>query len=923
MAEKKLEQLDFQYFLCPDCDTSGYVTTGKCPQCGGLGLGVLYQGRFLYWDKKINALHIIQNKIKNVVEILINIILLLIGLAGLAGLAWQIYSTGFGNVLTSDFWQTKSIWLLVFWSSILVDSYIFYRLDRMSKARATVIKKAYEFEEVSGVTPNSWEDILKLKKKFKVDISKAFSRDAVKAIEKAWLLARDLNHQELSPIHLLAVLPGFDRVAVVFSRLDINLKKFKEKTQRAFNRLVPSKTAPVLSKDFKELFFNAYYEASVKKQDQVDVIELLESVAKTKPKEAETSLAQEVLFELAIETRKLENVVEWIRIKKLMRKNWLKYKKRARLRPASETGRAMTAIATPILDRFSTDVTLRAKFGYLAPCIGREKEIEEIFRIMEGNSKSVILVGSPGVGKTTIIEGIAQKMVAEEVPKILQDKRLVSLSVAQLVGGATPTQAEERLLNVMNEIARAGNIVLAIDNVHDMIGITAGREESLDLSEVLAQTLNKGVFFSIATTNTNDYTSYVENKALGDTLQRVEVDEVDIDSAIRILEAKSGSIEFKNNIYFSYDAIEKAAVLSDKFISGKYLPEKAIEIIKEVAIKVSKERGKKTIVTGEDVAQLISERTKIPLAQLTEEETAKLLNLEEQIHQRMVNQDEAVKMVSSALRRARAELRAMDRPIVNLLFLGPTGVGKTELAKSVAEVYFGSEENMIRLDMSEYQDKTSLHRLIGNPAEKSGGYLTEAVRKSPFSLVLLDEIEKAHPDILNIFLQVMDDGRLTDNAGRTINFTNVILIATSNAGAYFIQEKVREKIPVEKIKEQLIEKELKPHFRPEFLNRFDGIIVFKPLGMNEVKQIARLMLKKVEKRLKDKGINLKVTDEAIVELAKAGFDPEFGARPLRRVIQEKVDNTLANYILEGKLKRRDTVVLEKGGGVRIEKAVGL
>ena len=347
----------------------------------------------------------------------------------------------------------------------------------------------------------------------------------------------------------------------------------------------------------------------------------------------------------------------------------------------------------------------------------------------------------------------------------------------------------------------------------------------------------------------------------------------------------------------------------------------------EVAVRIGNQKGKGALITANDVAVTISEKTNIPLTEITKEESEKLLNLEQKIHERVVDQVEAVQMVAAALRRARAEMRDINRPIVNLLFLGPTGVGKTELAKTVAAVYFGDEKNMIRLDMSEYQEQSSINRLIGAPpgyaGSGGGGYLTEAVRKNPFSLVLLDEIEKAHPDIANIFLQVMDDGRLTDSSGRTVDFTNVILIGTSNAGTETIQNKMRQGVPVEQIRRELIDHELVSYFRPELLNRFDGIIVFKPLTIAEVEAIAKLMLREIKANLEQRGIGLKVTPQALAELAQAGFDPTFGARPLRRVIQQQVEDRLANYLLEGKINRRDTVVVEGGGNIRIDKAPAL
>jgi len=371
-------------------------------------------------------------------------------------------------------------------------------------------------------------------------------------------------------------------------------------------------------------------------------------------------------------------------------------------------------------------------------------------------------------------------------------------------------------------------------------------------------------------------------------------------------------------VVFTYESLQALVDLSSRYLHDTYLPQKAIVLADEVALQVSKRGEKWARVGKEDVGAIISEKTKVPVNQVTQAEGEKLLSLETRMHERMIGQEEAVKAISSALRRARAELRAQNRPIANFLFLGSTGVGKTELAKTTAEVYFGSEDAMIRFDMSEYQDKNAVFKLIGSAGET--GQLTEAVRQKPFSLVLLDELEKAHPDILNLFLQVMDDGRLTDGQGRTIDFTNVILIATSNAGTQFIQDEVKKGTALEVIKEGLLETELRGIYRPEFLNRFDGVIIFKPLSQEDVVAIAFLMIDKVAKRLEAKGINLRASDEAVYELAKKGYDPKFGARPLRRVIQENVENAVADFLLRGQVGRRDTMVLEPGGVITVEKA---
>ncbi|MBI5467487.1 MAG: ATP-dependent Clp protease ATP-binding subunit, partial [Candidatus Kerfeldbacteria bacterium] len=395
------------------------------------------------------------------------------------------------------------------------------------------------------------------------------------------------------------------------------------------------------------------------------------------------------------------------------------------------------------------------------------------------------------------------------------------------------------------------------------------------------------------------------------------------DEALVVLESRVGPLEARHNVFFTYDAIDRAIELARRYLHQRTLPGSALEVLEQAAVLAKKERGQKTLVMPEDVATIVSEEGHVKATAVTSQEQAKLLNLEQEMHQRVVGQDEAITAVANALRRARAELRDNKRPIANLLFLGPTGVGKTELAKTVAAVYFGSEEVMIRLDMSEYQDISSIHRLIGAPPGYAGttnGFLTEAVRARPFSLVLLDELEKAHPDVLNIFLQVMDDGRLTDGSGRTIDFTNVIIIATSNAGTQHIQNRMRDGAGVETIKSELMSSELQQYFRPEFLNRFDSIVVFTPLSPIQVSKIVGLMIAEIANRLAARGITFRASAEAISELALSGFDPLYGARPLRRMVQEKVDNALAQFLLQGKLGRRDVAVLEPGGTIRVEQA---
>lgn len=910
-------------FICPACNGTGKIGAGKCLACQGHGAGLWRGGRFLYWNKTITKRELQKNKVLRFLKAILSLATMAFGLGSLLFLIWQIWNIGFLKIFEISFWVSGRAEVILFLLSLIGDFYLLYQfsIERALKGkveRREYVEKTDERIKAAPVEINDWSAVRQLPAKEKIDVGKTISPEAEHALHDAWKAALKFGHSEVLPLHLFGALLFSGKSAVVFGRLGVSLKTLQEKIIKQLSSLpanLPERGEPIISPAGILVFFDSYFKAYGAHREQIDVAELLLATA-----EAE-EVVQEVLYSLEVDLNKLRNVVEWLKISELLRKKWKESRAASRLRPGGTMSRAMTAMATPYLDQFSRDLTLMAKYAYLAPCIDREKETEEIMRIIEGGHQSVILVGNPGVGKNTIIEGIAEKMLEEDVPKILQDKRLINLNVGQLVAGASPAEAQERLLIICNEIARAGNIVLFIPDIEGLIGITAGAEESVDLSRVLADELSKGYFFAIATATSANWSRHIETSSLGNVLQKVEVREPEVNEAIQILEAKVGGVEYQNKVIFSYDALEKAVTLSDRYLHEKFLPEKAIEILRESAHYTHSKKGEGATVIGEDVAEVVAQKTKIPVTAVTEAESEKLLRLEEVMHQRVIGQDEAVKMVAAALRRARAELREGKRPIANFLFLGPTGVGKTETAKTVAEVYFGSEENMIRLDMSEYQDQASIYKLIGAPAGQSAGFLTEAVRKNPFSLLLLDEIEKAHPDILNVFLQVMDDGRLTDNQGRTIDFTNVILIATSNAGSPAIQEGIRGGLSIEAIKDRLINVELKPHFRPEFLNRFDGVIVYKPLAENEIEAIARLMLDKIAKQLENKhGITFEATPEGVAMLAKAGFDPVFGARPLRRVIQEKVEDGLANLLLTKQVARRDKITFEADGNFKVEKA---
>ncbi len=900
-----------EFILCPTCKGEGEIEGKICSTCKGRGVYAWFGGYLLFWEYAFERGEVFVRKLKKVLGIIFGMVLIVFGLLGLISLVRVVFPLKELARYWIWFSLDRETLLLVFWVSILTDLYFYYTRARSSEEKRKIWPATLR---QSPQVSSSWEETVRLPRALKINVVDAFRDDSNKLIYEARKLSRKLGHRKITSVHVLAGALQVSDVILAINRLGLDWKKLTAGITRTLAKVAPEEVPgnTFCSGEVKKVFLYSYGLAGNKRRLALGPLEILEALL------AFEGPVKEIFYDLEVGPEEIKNVCLWIDTYEEIRAGAAHFRARARFKPKGGMSRAYTAIATPYLDTYSQDLTEIARSGYLPPCMDREKEIEQIFRILEGGGRGVLLVGQPGVGKTSIINGIARRMVIEDVPEVLQDKRLVSLNLSNLVAGAArPGEVEQRLQIIMNEAARSGNIMFFIRGIHNMIGVRT-TEGELDISEILADAMGQRLFFSLATSIPGEYRRLIEGKTIAEAFQKVDIGEPEKNATIQILEAKAASIEAREQVYFSYPALASAVELSIRYLHERFLPEKAIHLLEEAAIYVRNKRGRKTIVQAEDIAELVAKMTSIPVTKITEKESEKLLHLEEQIHTRIIDQDEAVSMVAHALRRARVALRSAKRPIANLLFLGPTGVGKTELAKTVADIYFGGEDKMIRLDMSEYQEKASLSRLIGSP--QSGGQLTDKVRQAPFSLLLLDEIEKAHPDILNIFLQVMDDGRLTDGQGRTVNFTNIILIGTSNAGTRFIQEEIRKGTPVKTIQEVLIQEKLKPYFRPEFLNRFDGVIVFKPLTKKEIAQIARLLLAELAKQLEGKGITLKVTDEAVLELAEAGFDPTLGARPLRRVIQEKVNDVLAKFLLTGKLGRRDVVILEKRGKIRVEKA---
>ncbi len=650
------------------------------------------------------------------------------------------------------------------------------------------------------------------------------------------------------------------------------------------------------------------------------------------------------------------------------------------------TGGSQGRTKTPTLDEFGSNLTQMAAEGKLDPVVGRQKEIERVIQILGRRTKNnPVLIGEPGVGKTAIAEGLAQRIANADVPDILEDKRVVTLDIGLLVAGTKYRgEFEERLKKIMDEIRSAGNVILVIDEVHTLIGAGAA-EGAIDAANILKPALARGELQCIGATTLDEYRKHIErDAALERRFQPVMVGEPSVQETIEILHGLRDRYEQHHKLKISDEALEAAAKLSDRYISDRYLPDKAIDLIDEAGSRVRlinsqlppaakeldrelrqvlkekdeavrsqdfdragelrdremeikaeirsiaqnrKNEGGTTedspFVTEEDIAQIVASWTGVPVNKLTESESEKLLHMEDTLHNRLIGQDEAVKAVSRAIRRARVGLKNPNRPIASFIFSGPTGVGKTELTKALASYFFGSEDAMIRLDMSEYMERHTVSKLIGSPpgyvGYNEGGQLTEAVRRRPYTVVLFDEIEKAHPDVFNMLLQILEDGRLTDAKGRTVDFKNTLLIMTSNIGSKVI-EKGGGGLGFEFAEDQadsqynrirsLVNEELKQYFRPEFLNRVDEIIVFRQLKKDEVKEIADIMLREVFGRLGEQGIVLEVTERFKDRLVEEGYNPSYGARPLRRAIMRLLEDSLAEEILSGRIQEGDTAVVD-------------
>ncbi len=810
-----------------------------------------------------------------------------------------------------------------------------------------------------------------------------FTEKAIKAIMLAQEEARRLGHNFVGTEQVLLGLigEGTGVAAKTLKSMGVNLKDARAEVEKIIGRGSGFVAVEIpFTPRAKRVLGLAWDEARQLGHNYIGTEHLLLALIR----ETE-GVAAKVLENLGVDLNKVRNSV----IKMLG-----ETKPTESSTAAATTGATSSKAKTPSLDEFSTDLTLAAQEQRLDPVVGRQKEIERVIQILARRTKNnPVLLGEPGVGKTAVAEGLAIKIINGEVPDILEGKKVVQLDMGLLIAGTKYRgEFEERMKKIMDEIRQAGNIIMIIDEMHTLIGAGAA-EGAIDAANILKPALSRGEIQVIGATTADEYRKYVEkDAALERRFQPVVIEEPSIDDSIEILKGVKSKYEEHHQLKISDAAIIAAVQLSSKYINDRYLPDKAIDVIDEASSRVrlnvtnippeGKELEKelkviikqkeeairnqefetasdlrdkeaeikdkiremtnkwreendanKPEVTAENVAEVVSIMTGIPTTKITEGESERLMKLEDTLHARVIGQHEAVVSISKAIRRARVGLKSPNRPVGSFIFAGPTGVGKTELAKALAEAVFGSEDAMIRVDMSEFMEKHSTAKLIGSPpgyvGYDDGGHLTEKIRKKPYSVVLFDEIEKAHPDVFNMMLQILDDGRLTDSKGKVIDFKNTIIIMTSNVGASLItttsklgfttaEDATKDKY--DKLKDTVNE-EMKKTFRPEFLNRIDDIIVFSHLSKPEIRQIAELMMKDLLKRLDEQQIKVEVSEEVKDFLAEDGYSEAYGARPLRRLIQSKIEDGLAEEILSGEYKAGDTVLMKmEDKKIKFEKA---
>ena len=735
----------------------------------------------------------------------------------------------------------------------------------------------------------------------KYNLADFLSFEAARAVSDSIKFCRKRKIAEISSTVLFYfLLANNQNLNFIFSRALLNVKEIKQFLQSYF-KTISSQSQPinmVYAGDFQHSIFESLKIAEKKNHLRIETEDIIAGLAK------HDLIFKRILIDNNLKAQDIENLSWWLGDLEEKIKENKRFWEWKNLVKKGSLGKEWTAGYTLTLDRFSTDLSELVRKRGLPEIIGHQKEISAMERILSRREiNNVLIVGESGSGRKSMIHALAKKSVLGESSAEVNYKRIIQLDLTNLLAQISSfEEVEVTLDNIFREVILAGNVVLVIDEFHNFIS-GGFRPGVIDISGVLAPYLAYPAFQIVAITTFEGLHKNIEqNPSLLSLFEKVEVAEISERETLMLLQNLSLILEQKYKKFVSYQSLRDIIVYCSKYLPAIPFPEKAMDLLDEVMVYLFQTAIKDKVLLPEHIAYLVSEKTQIPVGEIEKEERQVLLNLENLIHERIINQEEAVKEVAASLRRARAEVATRSGPMGTFLFLGPTGVGKTETAKALAEIYFGSEDRMIRLDMSEFQSAADIPQLLGAPGEE--GLLTTQVRKRPFSLILLDEIEKAHAHVLNLFLQILDEGHVTDGLGRKVDFKNSIIIATSNAGYQIILEALREKTEWFKVKQKLLDRLFEEGiFRPEFINRFDAMVVFRPLSKENLLAIADLMLKKLKKNLKEKEIDFVITEPLKERIAELGYDPTFGARQMRRVIQDKIENVLAQAILSGQIKR--------------------
>jgi ATP-dependent Clp protease ATP-binding subunit ClpC len=739
----------------------------------------------------------------------------------------------------------------------------------------------------------------------KYNLAEFLSFESAREVLEAMNFVRSKKMAETTSSALFySLLSGNPKLNFIFSRVMLDKDNIGKILEDYFSSQKQDKFTEGFSQDFQEVIFESFNIASEKNHQRVELEDILPALAKKDP------VFSKILVKADLRQEDIDNLTRWLESLKERdedRKRFWDYKNLARHGSLAKEWAAGYTIA---LDKFSIDWTDYIKSRGFEKIIGHQEAIMQVERVLgRSDINNVLLVGEPGSGRGSIIQALAQKCLFGESLPSLNYKRVVELDMTTLLSQIENMEEVESVLDrIFREMDRAGNIILVINEFHNFIGQLV-RPGVIDISGVISPYLKSSDCQILAVTTYAGLHRYIEqNPSMMSLFEKVEVSEISDADTIVLLENQALFLEYKYKKFITYPALREVVVLAKKYLTETPFPKKALDLLDEIVVE-SCQNKKEKLILPRHVAKIISEKTQIPVGEMGGQEKEVLLNLEDQLHKRIIGQEEAVSEVSTAIRRARAEISIRNGPMGTFLFLGPTGVGKTETSKALADIYFGSENKMVRLDMSEFQTPKDISRLIGTEGEE--GLLTTKIRENPFSLILLDEFEKAHPDILNLFLQVFDEGHLTDGAGRKVDFKNSLIIATSNAGYKIILEAIKEKTAMSEIKNQLLDFLFKEGiFRPELINRFDAVVVFKSLTKENLMDIAGLLLDKLKKNLGQKGIDLKITEPLKEKMVDLGYSPVFGAREMRRVIQDKVENVLAVALLSEQIKRGDKVEID-------------